>query len=171
MRRADWRVSSWVCLLLLVCTEIARAAGNVPAVAVSGEVVDADGSPLEAFTLTVYGRGRKPEVHAFDGTSGRLEVDLGTGGMGIALDAPGHATWFDVLKFNSAGSHDIGTVHLSRERVVGGRVKDARTGLPVPGVDIRYAASLAQTLNMPAGDDYPVGWWATTDANGEFASS
>ncbi|MDE0444062.1 MAG: carboxypeptidase regulatory-like domain-containing protein [Gammaproteobacteria bacterium] len=169
MRRADWRVSSWVCLLLLVCTEIARAAGNAPAVAISGEVVDANGSPLEAFTLTVYGRGRKPEVHAFDGTSGRLEVNLGTGGMGIALDAPGHATWFDVVAFNSSGNHDIGTVRLGRERVVGGRVKDARTGLPVPGVGIRYAASLAQTLNMPAGDDYPVGWWVTTDANGEFA--
>ena len=169
MRRADWRVSRWVCLLLLVCTEITRAADNVPAVAVSGEVVDANGSPLEAFTLTVYGRGRKPEVHAFEGVSGRLEVDLGTGVMGIALDAPGHATWFDVVKFNSAGNHDIGTVHLGRERVVGGRVNDARTGLPVPGVGIRYAASVAQTLNMPAGDDYPVGWWATTEANGKFA--
>lgn len=168
MRRA-WRVSSWVCLLLLSCTEIARAADNVPVVAVSGEVVDANGSPLEAFTLTVYGRGRKPAVHAFDGTPGRLEVDLGTGVMGVAIDAPGHATWFDVVAFNSAGTHDIGTVHLSRERVVGGRVKDARTRLPVPGVGIRYATSLGETLNIPAGDDYPVGWWVTTDANGQFA--
>ena len=77
-----------MCLLLLVCAELTRAAGNVPVVAVSGEVVDADGSPLEAFTLTVYGRGRKPEVHAFDGTTGRLAVDLESGRMGIALDAP-----------------------------------------------------------------------------------
>ena len=183
MRRAAWRVLISVCLPLLLCTDVAPAVDDVSvesaiapvrgasAVAVSGKVVDASGSPLDTFTLTVYRRGRVPQVHVFDSVSGRLKVDLGTGGMGIGLDAPGHATWFDVVAFSSAGSHDIGTVHLRRERVVAGRVKDARTGLPVPGVGIRYATRIAQTLNMPAGDDYPVGWWATTDANGEFALS
>ena len=183
MRRTDRRVSISVCLALLLCAQGALTAEKVSAesaadpvarasaVTLTGKVVGANGTPLDAFALTVYGRSRERQVHAFDGVSGRLKVDVGTGGMGIALDAPGHATWFDVVAFNSAGNHDIGTVHLRRERVVSGRVKDARTGLPVPGVGIRYATRIAQTLNMPAGDEYPVGWWATTDANGEFALS
>lgn len=182
MQGAYRRIS--VCLSLLLCAKGAFAADSVSAespvdavtspasVTLSGTVVDPNGSPLDASTLTVYARGREPQIHEFDGVSGRFKVDVGTDGRkGIALDAPGHATWFDVVSFSSAGNLDIGTVHLRRERVVGGRVKDARTGLPVPGVGIRYATSIAQTLNMPAGDEYPVGWWATTDANGRFALS
>ena len=91
--------------------------------------------------------------------------------MGIALDAPGHATWFNTARFVSEGSHDFGTVHLRRERVISGRVKDAQTGLLIPDVGIRYASSRAQTLNMSAGDQYPIGWWATSDENGRFVLS
>ncbi len=173
-----------VCLSLLLCAKGAFAADSVSAespvdavtspasVTLSGTVVDPNGSPLDAFSLTVYARGREPQIQEFDGVSGRFEVDVGTdGGKGVALDAPGHARWFDVVSFSSAGNLDIGTVQLRRERVISGRVKDARTGLQVPGVGIRYATRIAQTLNMPAGDEYPVGWWATTDANGRFALS
>ena len=148
----------------------AESIANTPTVTLEGTVVSADGTPLDVFTLTVFRRGSEPRVHSFRRAAGRLEVDVPTrGAMGVALDAPGHATWFDVMAFTSSGNHDVGTVFLRGERALTGKVHDARTGLPFPGVAIRYASTTAQTLNMSAGDDYPVGWWSVTDENGRFA--
>ena len=175
-------MSITVGLAYLLCANVSHATdeigaqspvepgGQFPSVTVEDTVVDTDDTPLDVFTLTVYRRGQAPQVHSFAGTAGRLEVDVDARTMGIALDAPGHATWLDVVGFASEGSYDVGTVVLRRERVISGRVTDdVATGLPIDGVGIRYVPSEVQWLNLSVGDEYPVGWGATTDENGKFA--
>lgn len=172
-------MSTWVGLACLLWGALAQHAVAVessadsPTTTLAGTVLDAEGAPLDAFTLTVYRRGSEPQVHRFKGDECRFEVDVGAGGLGVALDAPGHATWFDAVSFDSgsAGSHDLGTVRLQRGRTIAGRVMDARDGSPVAGAWIRYEPSALATLAIDVAEEYPLGWWATTNGDGAFALS
>ena len=180
MRRAFPHLSTRAGLACLVWGAIAqhvvvaesteKSTADPPTVTLVGRVVDADATPLDVFMLTVYRSGRVPQVHWFEQADGRLEVDLAIGAMGIALDASRFARWFDVVRFNSAGHHDVGTVYLHGGRIViTGRVTDALIGSPVAGARIWYAPSELEVLNIDVGEEYPIGWWATTDEDGKFA--
>lgn len=165
-----------VCLLWGASVQHAVAvesSADLPTTTLAGTVLDAEGAPLDACTLTVYRRGSEPQVHRFEGAECRFEVDVGAGGFGIALDAPGHATWFDAVSFDfdSTRSHELGTVHLQRERTIVGRVMDARDGSPVAGAGIRYEPTALQALAIDVAKEYPLGWWATTNRDGGFALS
>ena len=149
----------------------AESPANPPTVTLEGMVVDADGTPLDIFKLTVYQWGSEPQAHSFKRAEGRLKVDLAARRFGITLDAPGYATWFDTVAFNSAGSHDVGTVYLHPERAISGRVTDARTGFPIMGAVVQYAPIELEELRIDVREEYPLGWWATTDENGTFALS
>ena len=140
-----------------------------PSVTLEGTVVDASGAPLDVFTLTTYQRGEAQQVHSFKGAGGRLGIGLVGRIGGLALDAPGHARWFHGVALRSAGTYDVGTVSLQRGRAVSGRLTDAGTGLPIADASISYAPTQLQVLNISVEDEYPLGWWATTDANGGFA--
>ena len=134
-----------------------------------GTVVDAEGAPVDAFTLTVYRWGSEPQVHSFERAAGCLEVELAAGRMGIALDAPGFATWFAVVRFNSRGNHDLETVHLHPGRAITGRVTHGKDGSPIAETVIRYAPRELEVLNIDVGAGYPNDWWDTTDEHGRFA--
>lgn len=138
-------------------------------ITLEGSVVDLNSTPLDVFTLTVYRRGEAPQVHSFKRAGGRLKLNLVGRRMGLALDARGHASWFHGVRFSSSGRYEMGTVSLQRGRAVNGRITDAGTGLPIGGAGVRYAPSELQVLSISVEDEYPVGWWAVTDANGEFA--
>lgn len=150
-----------------------ESSADSPTTTLAGTVLDAEGAPLDVFTLTVYRRGSEPQVHRFEGAECRFEVDVGAGGFGIAFDAPGHATWFDAVSFDfdSTSSHELGTVHLQRGRTIVGRVTDARDGSPVAGAGIRYEPSALQVLAIDVAEEYPLGWWATTNRDGGFVLS
>ena len=137
-----------------------------------GTVLDAEGASLDSFTLTVYKRGNEPQIHRFEGAERHFRVDVGVGGFGIALDAPGRATWFDAVSFNSnSGGHELGTVRIQRGRTVSGRITDARDGSPIAGAVIRYEPTALSVLAIDVAEEYPLGWWTTTDRDGGFALS
>ena len=150
----------------------AESTADSPTRILVATVLDAEGASLDSFTLTVYKRGNEPQVHRFDSAERRLRIDSGWGGFGIALDAPGRSTWFDAVSFNSnSASHDLGTIHLHRGRSIGGRVTDARDGSPIAGAGVRYEPSALGVLAIDVAEEYPLGWWATTDRDGAFALS
>lgn len=163
-----------VCLLWGMFAQHAVVAGPIadsPTVTLVGSVLDAEGAPLDGFTLTVYQRGSEPQIHRFEGTECRLEMDLKAGGFGIALDAPGHATWFDEVRFRSTGTHELGNVHLHPGRSIGGRITDAGDGSSIAGAVIRYEPTALSVLAIDVAEEYPLGWWTTTDQDGAFALS
>ena len=105
-----------------------------------GVVLDADGKPLRdaelktSFTLAGnHGFGLKS---LFTNERGWFELENATPDMGeysVEVDAPGMMAERMALDFGSQPQ----TIRLKRGRTLGGRVVEAGTGYPIPGMEVR----------------------------------
>ena len=132
-------------------------------------VVDAEGNPLDAFTVKVLVRGtQEPQVHALTDAAGRLDLAIEEPFDAIAVDAPGHATWFHSSVVSLEGRYDVGRIQLGRERILGGRVIDAATGAPVAGAVVRYVPLEGMFGTSSRANMQRIGSSVTTNADGDF---
>ena len=132
-------------------------------------VVDAAGTPLDAFTVKVLARGTDdPQVHAINEAAGRLNLDIDGPFDAVAVDAPGHATWFHSSVVNLEGLYDLGQIQLARERVLIGRVVDVATGTPIAGALVRYLPREGMFGTTSRANLKTIGSFATTYGDGDF---
>lgn len=135
---------------------------------IRGTVEDSEGSPINAFTLTVLRRTKEPRVYSLQGTGGRLDVQLDGAFAGLVVAAEGHVAWPHSTLIAVDGTYDIGQVRLREERVVTGRVLDAVTGLPIVGAHVGYVPREMQFASIPDEDRLQTGSSATSDERGLF---
>ena len=166
------RTSRHACVAFLLLVAIGSQsdeAATAPRFTLEATVVDTDGNPLDAFTVKVLARGANdPQIHALTDAGGRVEVGIDERFDAIAVDAPGHATWFHCSVVVLEGRYDIGRVRLARGRVLSGRVIDAATGAPVAGALVRYLPHEGMFGTTCRANLRKIGSLATTDGNGDF---
>lgn len=166
------RTSRQACVVLLLLVAIGSQsdeAATPPRFTLEATVVDVEGNPLDAFTVKVLARGaNEPQVHALTDAAGRLSLDIDEPFDAIAVDAPGHATWFHSSVVILEGRYDIGRIQLARGRVLSGRVIDAATGAPVAGALVRYLPREGMFGTTSRANLQKIGSLATTDTDGHF---
>ena len=173
-RMGDTRITSrGTCVGLLLLLAIVIYADPLtatpPRFTLEATVVDAEGNPLDAFTVKVLARGANdPQIHALTDAGGVIEMGIDEPFDAIAVDAPGHATWFHSSVVSLEGRYDIGRVQLARERVLSGRVIDAATGAPVAGAVVRYLPHEGMFGTTSRANLQKIGSLATTDGDGDF---
>jgi len=137
----------------------------VPGKAFDGIVLDADGKPLPDaqvglnFTLT-ENRGFALSSLVTD-EDGQFHFENATPDVGeytAQANAPGFGAERVTLKFSSQPQ----AIHLKRGRSLGGRVIEAKTGYPIPG--LRVSAMDLDKVKFPNQD-------TVTDADGRFSFS
>ena len=140
-----------------------------PTFTIRGTVAGSDGSPMDAFTLTVLRRGQEPLVHSLQDTGGRLDVELDGAFAGLVVNAEGHVAWpHSTTLIAVDGTYDIGPVRLQEERVVTGRVIDAGTGRPIARAQVGHVPWEMQFASIRDEDRLQTGSSATSDETGFF---
>ena len=156
-------------LLLMAIAAQVDAAAAPSRFTLEATVIDAEGDPLDAFTVKVLVRGANDlQIHALTDAGGRVEIGIDEPFDAIAVDAPGHATWFHCSVVILEGRYDIGRVQLARGRVLSGRVIDVATGSPVAGALVRYLPHEGMFGTTCRANLRKIGALATTDGNGDF---
>lgn len=127
----------------LLCAAPSTVAAPVPTGAVTGKIVNVDGSPLAGARVTVVGNG--PVWQAFTDTNGGYFVGrIPAGNYQVSFEASGYVNENAAAPVNvGASPRDLGVTDLALEPAlppnlstadIYGVVTDAVTGKPVPGV-------------------------------------
>lgn len=136
-----------------------------------GRVTDgATGEPLKSFRIT-----HKPqyqyfqEAHATRLGDGRFEMPVVPETRLVRIEAPGRFPWVDRLFTGAGGEYDLGEIGLEMARSITGRVRDATSGVPVPGLIVRRSARQYhdEYLRMYAANHHGA-TGAKTDRHGTF---
>ena len=110
---------------------------------IRGRVVEADtATPVTRFQLTTlvnfYEAHRR---HAVESEDGAFEIPVDADVHSVLLQSEGRFPLRSLIVTDSdGGEYDLGELALDRERVVKGRVVDARTGAPVVGALVFLSA-------------------------------
>lgn len=138
---------------------------------VSGRVTDvATGEPPKSFRVTY-----KPQYQYFrEGRvarlgDGRFEMPVAPDTRLVRIEAPERFPWVERLFTGAGGKYDLGEIGLEMARSITGRVRDARSGEPVPGALVRRSPRRYQDrdLRMFAANHYG-SRAAETDQDGRF---